>query len=702
MKYRIGALWAMAVMMTVCVGTSGVFSETGSNALNASQLKPIKTVKPVRPSLVTPVLPSSQTQEVPASNPSSPVLPIRKVPKLKEKPGYKLPPSLRPSSSTPDNKPGAGYTPSGNVHIDDPGIHFNDHPNDHSNNPPPSDQSMDVPGQSSPGLGSPIPPRLVPGTFPPVTGISPPVVDDSAAVPYQYFLNVQTMFGTVSLDPEPVDRAHPRYPRGTDVILTPYPHPQFRFQRWEGPCRPTVNREACKVVMDQDTSVRAFFVAADLRQITLTVTGRGRVVSEPAGLDCGDGHEQCSMMHRAVQPLVLRATASPHQEFNEWHVMGEPETCRNSRVEDGRSTCQVRTRRDEDMEVRAGFTNNAVLTVTIDPVSTSQGGISGRSSHDNNPMPCSSPGNCVLAASTRPDVTLTATPYNGGSFEGWKITDANRVETLDGRRNTLRVVLDHDKTVAAIFHSQAYLANQRLTAHGCSLDPHGNFEFTCDNMNGYSMCGQSFRDGVVGDCHASFNASIYPELNTVPAPVVQYTGRDAQIIVRHSRRGSRDGVRSTGYRILLQAPPDLPRLPESECSPHTHFGEPLCRRSCVREDDLHEDAETGSTLSLLRVSAACNSNLTGHLSPTDDDARRAYDMCMRHAASQGLNVWNFDLHTHIRQRIGGLYTFRNSTTPRANMPDNVVGVLPPVAVQDFILYKRSALVEAPMIIQCRE
>lgn len=77
------------------------------------------------------------------------------------------------------------------------------------------------------------------------------------------------------------------YAVGTDVRLTASSAVGQRFSGWGGACTGTSN--ACVVSMDASRTVTAAFNPIPPSSFTLTVgvSGNGRVVSQPAGIDCG-------------------------------------------------------------------------------------------------------------------------------------------------------------------------------------------------------------------------------------------------------------------------------------------------------------------------------------------------------------------------------------------------------------------------------
>jgi hypothetical protein len=118
--------------------------------------------------------------------------------------------------------------------------------------------------------------------------------------------------GTVQVSPAAYkDQGNGRllYARGTAVTLTATPAQGSFFEGWEGGCRGT--DPACALTMDNDAPVTARFGVT----VDLTIEGRGRVVSSPAGLDC---NQSCKQAFTYDVPVTLTATALAGYRFDGW------------------------------------------------------------------------------------------------------------------------------------------------------------------------------------------------------------------------------------------------------------------------------------------------------------------------------------------------------------------------------------------------
>jgi hypothetical protein len=110
---------------------------------------------------------------------------------------------------------------------------------------------------------------------------------------------------------------------GTEVSLEALPGNGLRFVRWSGACS---GSGSCDLVLDEATAVSAFFAPATFR-LSVTVSGRGRVVSRPAGLACAKG--TCRRAFRSYSPVRLTAKPAKGWRLKAWSggCRGAKPTC---------------------------------------------------------------------------------------------------------------------------------------------------------------------------------------------------------------------------------------------------------------------------------------------------------------------------------------------------------------------------------------
>ncbi len=103
-------------------------------------------------------------------------------------------------------------------------------------------------------------------------------------------------------------------PRGTRVTLTARPAAQARFVRWESGC--TGTGQTCSLTLSEAQAVTARFVERQATQsLAVTTSGRGRVTSSPAGIDCG---RTCVAPIATGTTVTLTASPAPRNGFVRW------------------------------------------------------------------------------------------------------------------------------------------------------------------------------------------------------------------------------------------------------------------------------------------------------------------------------------------------------------------------------------------------
>lgn len=104
------------------------------------------------------------------------------------------------------------------------------------------------------------------------------------------------------------------YPQGTDVTLTANPGEGQLFAEWNEDCR---GQEAtCKLTLSRSMSVKAQFAPPPNVALTLNITGTGKVVSDPEGLECVAG--TCVGQFPQGTEVVLKPSPGENQVFSEW------------------------------------------------------------------------------------------------------------------------------------------------------------------------------------------------------------------------------------------------------------------------------------------------------------------------------------------------------------------------------------------------
>jgi len=211
---------------------------------------------------------------------------------------------------------------------------------------------------------------------------------------------------------------------GKSVVLTAGAASGSTFAGWSGGgCTGT---GTCTVSMSAATTVTASFNLASGFALTVNVavqaasggSASGRVVSSPAGIDCGT---DCTEAYTSGRVVALTPLPGAGSRFTGWTG--------NADCTDGSVTMNV------NKSCTANFAlNQALLTVTTNgngTVASTSGG-----------MTCSS--SCTFASSLGSTITVRATPPTVSSFAGWSGAGCNG--TAD-----CTITLSTDKSVTATF-----------------------------------------------------------------------------------------------------------------------------------------------------------------------------------------------------------------------------------------------------------
>lgn len=104
------------------------------------------------------------------------------------------------------------------------------------------------------------------------------------------------------------------YAANSLITLTATPGANQSFSGWSGACS---GASSCVVTMNQANAVSANFALITASQFTLTtsVTGNGRIASNPAGIDCGS---TCNAPFNVGTSVTLTALPASGQLFNGW------------------------------------------------------------------------------------------------------------------------------------------------------------------------------------------------------------------------------------------------------------------------------------------------------------------------------------------------------------------------------------------------
>ncbi|TQV88901.1 InlB B-repeat-containing protein [Aliikangiella coralliicola] len=108
------------------------------------------------------------------------------------------------------------------------------------------------------------------------------------------------------------------YEENESITLTATADEGYSFDSWQGDC--AGQDASCNLTINSDKNTTAVFVAEPtMYEVSVTLTGNGRVVSEDSNIDCGSN---CSENYEENTSVKLIATAHAGYEFKEWTGAG--------------------------------------------------------------------------------------------------------------------------------------------------------------------------------------------------------------------------------------------------------------------------------------------------------------------------------------------------------------------------------------------
>ena len=238
-------------------------------------------------------------------------------------------------------------------------------------------------------------------------------------------------FGVVRSEPAGINCGSDcgaEFPAGTTVSLMAIPLARGQFDGWGDDCASSGSEVECELQnLQADQSVSASFSASAYPIAVQRVgNGQGTVTSAPEGIDCGT---TCEADFDVDSMVTLTAVAASGAEFERWE--------RNCSSAGSAATCTLTM--DSAKNVRARF-RQPTYTLTV----VRNGGTgAGRVTSSPSGIDCGS--GCTADLPQNVQVTLTAEPANGSTFEGWTGPGCS------GTLPTCTFTLSSDRTVQARF-----------------------------------------------------------------------------------------------------------------------------------------------------------------------------------------------------------------------------------------------------------
>jgi len=230
---------------------------------------------------------------------------------------------------------------------------------------------------------------------------------------------------------------------GTQLRLEAVADTGATFAGWSGACTGT---GACQVTVNGEVSVTATFTRpADMRRLTVVVEGQGRVVSNPAGIDCAAS--LCSALFPDGATVSLAATSAAGSKFTGWGV-----GC------SGPGACSLALR--SDVQVFAHFEGAPPAQVSLSATVAGPGQVTGSGLSCGNGATT-----CSAAMAPGSSVTLTAAAAPQARFMGWGGACSGNAASCQ-----LTVQSDAAVTAAFEFELQTLAANDNTNQFAFALN----------------------------------------------------------------------------------------------------------------------------------------------------------------------------------------------------------------------------------------
>ncbi|CAK0745986.1 hypothetical protein CCP3SC5AM1_1320001 [Gammaproteobacteria bacterium] len=325
------------------------------------------------------------------------------------------------------------------------------------------------------------------------------------------------------------------YANGTSVTLTATAETGSTFAGWSGGgCSGTAN--TCVVTVSEvPTTVTATFNAnaiTYLLKVTPAGTGVGKVTSNPAGINCGNGGNDCSENYAASTSVTLTAAVNTGSSFAGWSGGGCSGTA---------ATCVV--------------TMNAAKTVTAtfdlvkySLIVTKTGTGSGTVMSNPSGITCGT--DCSENYALNTSVTLTASATTGSSFAGWSGGGCS------GTANTCTVTMNAAKTVTATFNANATTYLLEVTKAGtgtgkvtsnpagitCGSDCNENYSSgTSVTLTAAAETGSSFAGWSGGGCSGTA-ATCVVTMNAAKTVTATFNSNSTTYLLKVTKAGTGSGT----------------------------------------------------------------------------------------------------------------------------------------------------------------
>jgi hypothetical protein len=253
--------------------------------------------------------------------------------------------------------------------------------------------------------------------------------------------------GTVASSPAGIEcgaTCSAKFEEGKTVTLTASPASGYAFSSWSG-CTEHVGL-TCKVLMSAAKTVKANFFATPSLSIEKAGSGQGKVTA--SGISCDENCPKASSAVKAGTLVTVKATPAKGSEAAIFESgTGNASACSSS--------CIFTISENSSVKVKFDAKPTSKLTVNLTGPGAYKGKVTGKGalkgltgSAINCPSGCTTQTESFFSAD---EVTLTAAPSTGYTFNGWSLPAGSNAGTCTGKTSPCIVPTSSAKTLAAEF-----------------------------------------------------------------------------------------------------------------------------------------------------------------------------------------------------------------------------------------------------------
>ncbi len=264
--------------------------------------------------------------------------------------------------------------------------------------------------------------------------------------------------------------------KGVVLSLVGYPKSDFIFAGWGGDCASTVGTSVCSIKMDSDKVVSATFIPipnGHSSVIAYLAKGKGRIVTEPNGIDC---NSECSTSFPIGRTILIKAEPDIGYNNSSLYIFSGNKSY--SCIE---AACQLEIKQLSKYAQSIGAYFNWAGISNLNVNIQGLGDV-----RSNSPPSFECTGNCIRQITTGTLLTLSVSPKDNYKFIGWS-GDCSGTDTCT-------LTMTSDKSIAATFtYSPPPPSTYTL---GISKSGSGTITSAPAGINCGSTCSTTFTAGT--------------------------------------------------------------------------------------------------------------------------------------------------------------------------------------------------------------